>query len=50
MPDVSLNRALHHCASIVVLDVALPTRLWQVSVLRETLFAEVLNSVVVRIG
>ena len=47
---MALNRALHHRASIVVLDIALPARLRQVIVLCEALLAEVLDRIVVCIG
>ena len=50
VPNMSLNRALHHCASIVILNVALPSRLWQVMILREALLSEIFNRVVVCIG
>ena len=50
MSDVALNCALHHCASIVVFDVAFPARLRQVVILREALLAEVLDGVVISIG
>ena len=46
---MTLDCALHHCASVVVLDVALPARLGQVIVFGEALLAEVLDRVVVRI-
>ena len=46
---MTLDRALHHCASVVVLDVALPARLGQVIVFGEALLAEVLDRVVVRV-
>lgn len=47
---MSLDSALHHCASIVVFDVAFPARLGQVVILREALLAEVLDGVVISIG
>ena len=50
MSDVALNRALHHCASIVVFDKTFPARLRKVMVLSETLFAEILNRVVVSVS
>lgn len=50
MPNVLLNCALHHCASIVVFDVAFPARFVEVVDVGEALFAEVFNSVVVCIG
>ena len=46
---MTLDCALHHCASVVVLDVALPARLGQVIVFGEALLAEVLDRVVVRV-
>ena len=49
MSNVSLNGALHHCASIVVLDIAFPARFRQVVVLSEALLAEVLDRIVVSI-
>ena len=48
--NVALNSALHHCASIVVLDKALPTFFIQVVLVSEPLFAEVLDSVVVSVS
>ena len=50
MSDVPLNSALHHCASIVVLDEAFPSGLGQIVVLCEALLAEVFNSIVVCVG
>ena len=50
MPDVPLNCALHHCASIVVLDEAFPSGLGKIVVLSESLLAEVFDSIVVCIG
>lgn len=50
MPNVLLDRALHHCASIVVFDVAFPARFVEVVDVGEALFAEVFNGVVVCIG
>ena len=47
MSDVILDRALHHRASIIVLDVALPAGFRQVRVLGEALLSEVLDGVVV---
>ena len=50
VPDVSLDRALHHSASIVVFNVAFPARFRQVRLLCEALLSEVLNGVVVCVG
>lgn len=47
MPDVPLDCALHHSASIVVFNVAFPTWLRQVMVLCEALLAEVLDRIIV---
>ena len=47
MPNVTLDSALHHCASVVVLDEVFPTWLWQIVIFGESLLAEVLNGVVV---
>ena len=50
MSNVSLDSTLHHCASIVILDVALPTRFGKVMVLREALLSEVLDSIVISVS
>ena len=50
MPYVPLNCALHHRASIVILDEALPAGLGQVMVLSETLLAEIFYGIIVSIG
>lgn len=47
MSNVSLDRALHHRASIIVLNVSLPAGLRQVRVLCEALLSEILNRVVI---
>jgi hypothetical protein len=47
--DLTFDLALHHCASVVVLDVALPASLRHSWAFRETLLSEVLDRVVVGI-
>ena len=50
MSNVSLDSTLHHCASIVILDVALPARFRKVMVLSEALLSEVLDSIVISVS
>ena len=49
MSNVSLDSTLHHSASIVILDVALPTGFGKVMVLCEALLSEVLDSIVISV-
>ena len=49
VPNMALNRTLHHRASVVVLDEVFPSWFGQVIILREALLAEVLNGVIVSI-
>ena len=46
---MSVHSALHHCASIVILDVALPAGFGKVVVLCEALLSEVLDSIVISV-
>jgi hypothetical protein len=48
--DVLHDLTLHHGRAIVVLDVALPPRLWHITFLVETLFLEKLSCIVICIG
>ena len=48
--NILVDLALHHGGAAVVLDVALPSRLGHLKVLREALLPEVLDGVVVRVG
>jgi hypothetical protein len=50
MLNVSINLTLHHRASIVVLNEAFPARLRHRGALREALFAEIFDRVVVSVG
>ena len=50
MPNVALDSALHHCTSIVILDVTFPARFRQIMVLSEALLPEIFDSVIVCIG
>lgn len=50
MLDVSLDVALHHRASIVVLDKSLPSGFGQTWTLSESLLAEVLDSIIISVG
>jgi len=47
MSNVSLDCTLHHRASIIVLDVSLPTGFWQVRILSKSLLTEILDRVVI---
>ena len=49
VPNLPINRTLHHCASIVVLDVAFVARLRQRAVFIEALLLEIAYRIVVRI-
>lgn len=48
--DALMNLALHHRGPRVVLNIALPSALWHLEVLGETLLPKVLNCVIVRIS
>ncbi len=48
--NVGLNRALHHCASIIVFNVAFPSTFVQIVTICEALFAEILDCIIVGIG
>ena len=50
MADMALDCALHHRASIIILDIAFPTRFGQVRILREALLTEVLDGVIIGVS
>lgn len=50
MSNMALNCALHHCASIIVFNVAFPSTFVQIVTICEALFAEILDCIIVGIG